>query len=674
MHAHNYSRRVAKAVMMSVAVANTSLFWRAPTAWAVTIAEAGAPTAVIVVGENPGESERHAAIELGEFLHQLTGAAIPIKRQAEPGKDSIFVGPEAARLLSSGFDPAGLGEDGIVIRTVGNDLILAGGRPRGTLYAVYTFLEDTLGCRWWTPTASTIPRTPTVVVEDLDVRYVPEFEYRESLYPEALEADFSVRNKMNGHRHRLFVDDGLHNAREDGKRGGRKYAFHKWDRWSWGTFWTIIPPEMYLPDHPEWFAEVPRDQAYHDGVYYGFGADGIPKTGADRVRPQSRAQLDEAPFWPYAGLCLTNEELRREFARNAKLAIAQSPVATWCSVTQIDGVNCCRCEACMTVAREEGAYSGLMIRFVNAVAEELETFTRMPVVTEAYHYTRKPPGHAKPRDNVIVTMLTAYDFINQDRLSYRMPFTDERNAGFREDFLGWSKICKRLYIWYYLDNHTSHLIPFPNLRSWGPDLKFFADHGVKGLYGEGHGNELVELRVWLWAKLLWNPNLDAEALTEEFCRGYYGAAGEHILAYLDFFHDAVVESEYWLPIGISYDADYLTLKTLSAGWAHLAAAEAAVRDDPELLFRVQIAQLPVLYVFLMRWDDLQREATAAGAAWPLAPDKQIVLKHFVAMLEKTHIGVVGPQTDREQVQRPRLKDVSLPLPLQQIVEQVTTAP
>ena len=253
-------------------------------------------------------------------------------------------------------------------------------------------------------------------------------------------------------------------------------------------------------------------------------------------------------------------------------------------------------------------------------------------------------------------------------MSYNMPFTDERNAGFREDFLGWSKICKRLYVWYYVDNHSPPLIPFPNLRNWGPDLKFFADHDVKGVYGEGHGKELVALRVWLWAKLAWNPNLDAQQLIEEFCRGYYGAAGEHILAYLDCIHDALEESGYSLPIGKSYDADHLTIQTLSEGWAHLAAAESVVQDDPEMLARVRVTQLPVMYVFLMRWDEMQQKATASGDAWPLPEDKREVLKNFVNTLKENGIRVMGTQTDREQVESPRLSDVFLPLPMQRIQE------
>ena len=39
------------------------------------------------------------------------------------------------------------------MRTKGNYLLLAGGRPRGTLYAVNRFLQEQCGVRWWTTRA-----------------------------------------------------------------------------------------------------------------------------------------------------------------------------------------------------------------------------------------------------------------------------------------------------------------------------------------------------------------------------------------------------------------------------------------------------------------------------------------------------------------------------------------
>ena len=145
----------------------------------IAIAQNGAAKAVIVVVPDAGEPERHAADELADFLGQITGATFEIETAPAKGKSRLLVGPGASRLAQADFSTDGLGADGIVIRNLGNDLILAGGHPRGTLYAVYTFLEDMLGCRWWSSKVSTIPKKPTVVVRGQYVRYSPALEYRE---------------------------------------------------------------------------------------------------------------------------------------------------------------------------------------------------------------------------------------------------------------------------------------------------------------------------------------------------------------------------------------------------------------------------------------------------------------------------------------------------------------
>ncbi len=205
-----------------------------------TIAEKGVAKAVIVIAEDACEPEQHAAAELADFLQQITGAKFDIVHPPAAKRSRLLVGPKAAKSATADFSTDGLGADGIIIRTVGNDLILAGGHPRGTLYAVYTFLEDHLGCRWWSSTESTISKKPTLKVGKLDVRYVPVLEYREPFWFDAFDGNWAVRNKSNGNRPLL-----------DEKRGG-KHSYQGFVH----TFYPLIPPKTYFKEHPEWFSEI----------------------------------------------------------------------------------------------------------------------------------------------------------------------------------------------------------------------------------------------------------------------------------------------------------------------------------------------------------------------------------------------------------------------------------
>ena len=548
------------------------------------IAENGVAKAVIVIAEDASEPEQHAATELAEFLEQITGAEFEVVSPPAADSPRLLVGAEAAKLAEPDFSTEGLGTDGIVIRRVGDDLILAGGHPRGTLYAVYTFLEDELGCRWWSSSESTIPNKPTLEVGNLDVRYVPVLEYREPYWFDAFDSDWAVRNKSNGNRPKL-----------DEKRGGN----HTYQGFV-HTFYPLIPPKTYFKEHPEWFSEIKGKRTYE------------------------RAQL-----------CLTNEEMRKELVKNLKANLRNNPAATIASVSQNDWHGNCQCAKCAAVEKEEESPAGLMLRFVNSVADDIkEEFPNVAISTLAYQYTRKPPKYVKPRENVIVRLCSI-------ECSFSKPLADERNQNFRDDIVGWSKISNRLYIWDYTTNFRHHIMPHPNLRVLGPNVKFFAEHSVKGIFEQGayttNGAEMAELRAWVLAKLLWDPSLDGQQLIDEFIDGYYGPAARHIRDYLNVMHDAVEASEDWLGCFEKNTAKFLSFDMLSKGWAHLKAAEKAVQDNPELRFRVQVAQLPVTYTFMTRWDEMRQKAGEIGADWPMPETIQGAFEEFMTIARKKNI-------------------------------------
>jgi uncharacterized protein DUF4838 len=578
------------------------------TAYAITITEKGRATAVIVVGPSSSDPVKHAARELSVFLQQISGAKLDVvmleqaaadevanksAQQLAPyaGMSWIYVGPSAAKMADPKFDVKTLGQEGIDIRTFQDDLILAGGEPRGTLYAVYTFLEEQFGCRWWDSQVATIPKQTSIRIQKLKVRYIPPIEFRESFWYDAFDGNWAVRNKCNGHAHRLTKAQG-------GKHNYQGFVH---------TFYPLIPPATYFKEHPEWFSEI------------------------NGKRKHEHTQL-----------CLTNEEMRRELIKNLKERLRAHPAATIASVSQNDWRGNCQCYQCKAVDEKEGSPAGSLVYFVNAVAEAIEKeFPHVAISTLAYQYTRKPPKFVKPRPNVIVRLCSI-------ECSFSKPLTDERNQKFRDDIVGWSKICKRLYIWDYTTNFRHHIMPHPNLKVLGPNVKFFADHNVKGIFEQGayttSGAEMAELRAWVLAKMMWNPKLDGEKLVDEFLDGYYGPAAIHIRDYLNVTHNAVAKSGDHLGCFSSHTAKFLSFDTLRRSWQHLQAAEEAVKDDPDLRFRVQCAQLPILYTFMIRWNEYRKEALKTNAKWPLPDSIAEVYAQFKTIATKKKITRLNEHT------------------------------
>ena len=120
--------------------------------------------------------------------------------------------------------------------------LIAGGSLRGNLYGVYGLLEDHLGCRWFAPGASRIPKRPRLVLGPVDEKKVPVLEYREPYVADCFDGDWCARNRVNSSSGRL-------EAKHGGKvRFGDGFFVH--------TFSRLVPPEKYFKDHPEYFSQV----------------------------------------------------------------------------------------------------------------------------------------------------------------------------------------------------------------------------------------------------------------------------------------------------------------------------------------------------------------------------------------------------------------------------------
>ena len=210
----------------------------------LVLAERGRSAYRIVVADDASPSTKHGAQELQAFLQQMTGAKLPIVSDRQPqGPKEIVVG-QGARLAQLRVDVSfpELGQEGYVIRTVGPHLVIAGGALRGTMYGVYGLLEDHLGCRWFAPGVSRIPKSDRLALPPINEKKIPVLEYREPFTCDCFDGDWCARNRMNSSSARL-------EAKHGGKiRFGNGFFCH--------TFAGLVPPEKYFKEHPEYFSLV----------------------------------------------------------------------------------------------------------------------------------------------------------------------------------------------------------------------------------------------------------------------------------------------------------------------------------------------------------------------------------------------------------------------------------
>ena len=584
--------------MLSVIAVATSCLGLSP-ALAVTIVDDGKTDYVIALRSDPIPSEQTAANELQHYLELISGARLAIVSEADVEEGvklvSVGAGDLFSRLVREPHAPAppggfarvdgdALGRDTIVIETVGDNLYLAGGRPRGTLYAVYTFLEDVLGVRWWSPTEESVPQTPTITLGNIDSVQTPKLRVREAFYRNAFDGQFAPKLKLNGHFERITEEYGGH------------YSIIGWCH----TFYPFLPPETYFEAHPEWYSEINGERRHQGGQ-----------------------------------LCLTNDEMRAEMVKVALERLRQDPGAGMISISQNDWYGRCECRKCKAVEEAEGSPSGLLIQFVNQVAEEIgKEFPDTLVETLAYQYTRKAPNTIKPRDNVVVRLCSS-DCNRAEPLE-----TGPANAEFKADIEAWSKIAGKLYIWDYVTNFVNLILPHPNHRVLVPNLRFFVDHNTIGLFEQGDAysscSDFPELRTWVLAHLMWDPSLDERAVTEEFLRGYYGAAGDPLMQYIDLIDDAVEGTH--LRCSMKDTSAWLGLSMLNDATVIFDEAEKAVEGDEVLRKRVARARMPLDHVWLNRYAALRRSARAQGLECLGPADPRAAAEAFVARAKSLDMG------------------------------------
>ncbi|MGK9368846.1 DUF4838 domain-containing protein [Melioribacter sp. Ez-97] len=294
----------------------------------------------IILSRNATYWDSLAAFELKKYIAIISGAEIPVIHDDVPVETKeIIIGKNNHSL---NIDDSAIQYDGFIIKTKGEKLFLSGGKEKGTLNAVYSFLEKYLNCRMYSATVKKIPVQKSIVIPQINVLENPAFEYRDISYYEASNDEYCRWHKLADSKEKKIWGLFVH------------------------TFQKLVPPEIYFETHPEYFA----------------------LRGNIRVPEQ---------------LCLSNQEVLKIVIDELRKRIAENPEARFWSVSQNDNYSFCQCNECKKIDSINGSPSGSIINFVNKIARE---FPEKIISTLAYQYSRKPPKNIKPEKNVNIMLCT----------------------------------------------------------------------------------------------------------------------------------------------------------------------------------------------------------------------------------------------------------------------------
>ena len=530
---------------------------------AIQLISRGRSTYRIVIPANATPAVKYAATELQDFLEQISGVRLPAMPEQDAGEGpSILLGPcEKTRKAGLQDTAAGLGEDGVLIRRLGRDLVLLGQNERGHVYSVYVLLEKWLGVRFLARDCTVVPRQADVMLPELDYSYAPPFMYRETLYFDSFPKEIAARQRLNGP-----------NTKCDATVGG-KLDFYPYVH----SFDDLFPEKDYFKDHPE---------------YYGL-------QGGKRVAGVVHAQL-----------CLTNPDVLRLAKEKVLRWIDEHPDVPIIDVSQNDGNGACECEKCTAIVKEEGSQQGTILRFVNAIADEVaQKHPGKWIETLAYAYSTNPPAITRPRANVIIRLCHAGCFLHGFEAC-------KQGADLAAWVEQWSRLTRRIFIWHYGTNFAHYLAPDPNLNALAKDIRFYASHGVNGLMVQcnyqGPGGELAELRQYLCAQLMWDPRQDPMQIRREFCKGYYGGASGAVLEFLQRMDEAAERPVHVFAV---WDPPVIVSPQLAQDALRILGRAKVAANDPLIRKRMSRLMLPFWYTMLLNPAKYGVSESEAAAIW-----------------------------------------------------------
>jgi len=550
---------------------------------------------MVVTGENPSELEEKAAEELLLFLSEISSDGVEVVAENAPTlSGAIYLGytqfAHVNGILLDEFD-----QEEWIVQSVGNNLVISGGRPAGTLYGVYRFLEKN-GVWFLREDATVIPEKGKIILSGYNEQKKPAFPGRyiydghaanrvRGRLPLDSYFQFLLRSFSNGrdHRGRPSYYDG------DMFRIGGPTDFH--------SYFHYLPPKKYFETHPEYF----------------------------NMNEQGERFMKTPPG---AQPCFSHPDVERIMTEALENFIeadrARFPKEKWPVVYDLSRMDAtkfvCLCPECKKISDEEGSDSGIEVRFINKLARSIASkYPDILLRTYGYASSEQAPKFAKPEPNVIIQYCDLYTKSDPYR-PLESPFNREQLA----KLLAWKETGCKLSIWDYwhMGSPVYYTPPRPEvvIDALQPDFKLFRKLEVSALFLEGEKSiyspqPFMNLHYFVAYKLMVDPDRDVEALIDIYLKGCYGKAAPLMQEYLAAIRKGVKEYPKSQRTMFVNRWDFLTPEFMLKTYRDFKAAEKLVADQPEHLTRVRDEMISPLWTTMFYRNNYEKIFEDAGISF-----------------------------------------------------------
>jgi hypothetical protein len=514
----------------------------------LTLVKDGRPNATIVLQANAPEPLKAAATDLQKYVQKMSGVELPLTADGNDVPGTTLNIGKTVSSQASDLPDSKLNPETYAITQRGDDVYFCANYPSPTAFAVYSFLQDNLGVRWFAPGD--------------DWEYVPQLKNKNTL-----TVDVTNVVSVPGTSPRIW--------------SGHQWT-PAWKTWEWrnkaiisekvprrnfqNNMFRIFPQSKYRMTHPEYYPLVS-------------GKRWIPKDDK------------EADWWP----CIGSPEVQRITVEHIQQWFKDHPSEDSFSLGMDDIVKICEDPQCLAMDGHSDDlrkrnFSSRFYKFINIIAREIKTSNPDKFIgVLIYRIVLEPPVDVpKMEDNV-------FGYIAFD--SCAEWYLPGRKAAWMSNVQEWAKRMKHLSRYEYFGLGT--FAPRVYHRSLAEQMEVDHSLGFEGNYTEMYTFlPQTAPMAWALAQKQWHPKLKMDALLGEFYKKMYGPAAPTMKQYFD-----LMEKSWninrpghigWVNMDIVHQATSISSEALEQGMALLNKAANQVQT-PVAKRRIDVTRAGLQY-------------------------------------------------------------------------------
>lgn len=513
----------------------------------------------IYVSPEFSETGTLAGRELSDYLQKITGSNYSVV-QSRPSGDKIQPAFRLQKYSSMQEPELTLKHQnriGFIIQVDQQSITISAASGESILHGTYFFLERYAGCRFLAESVEWVPQSRPLYLSQVKDIQIPDFRTRSILSRSASNPTFSAKLRLNGND--SIMVEGKYRA---------------------------IPRDFLNPIRSPFFI-----------LNKGFDI-GHPEVLALIRGRRNRSQLC------YSSLELLNQIkklLPSRLNRVPQWIDAQSNHPTnkhnsWDRVdlSMADRFESCQCTLCREKAERHSSSAASLIDLAGKLAE---SFPHARFSSSAYWHTSRPPVGLPIPENLEIRYSLANGSVNKPLATSILL----RDKVVISELNGWRQMTENITAEYPVEPENHRLLHFPNFLTIEPNLKKLYNMKIRKVQFQGDPDlrlPFSDMRNYMAARLMWDRHQSSEKLIKEFCNLYYGPAGPAIYRFIQFSCNNAFYLDLSVNTGsspVDHQAGYLSATLHRSYYKLFKKAEAAVKDNPVLLKRVQREKLSILY-------------------------------------------------------------------------------